>query len=113
MRVLNAELGQPSNSPADVLDFLPDKGIRLTDREREVFKLLIAQAPLAEIAERLDVSVSTARVHAHNIARKYGAAGIEDVIEHAQRARQHVEETRRPGRNARGAFTLGRVWHRE
>jgi LuxR family transcriptional regulator, maltose regulon positive regulatory protein len=45
----------------------------LTKREQEVFALLCQGMSNAEIAKRLVISVSTAKVHVHNIMRKLGA----------------------------------------
>ena len=44
--------------------------VRLTDREREVAKLLSRQCTNEEISEALDIAMGTAKAHVHNILRK-------------------------------------------
>ncbi len=46
---------------------------RLTNREREVFRMLLAGATDAEVSERLVIARTTASDHAKNILRKTGA----------------------------------------
>jgi DNA-binding CsgD family transcriptional regulator len=50
-----------------------DVDLALTPREREVWALLAGGCSNAEIAERLFISTSTAKVHVRNILRKLGA----------------------------------------
>jgi LuxR family transcriptional regulator, maltose regulon positive regulatory protein len=52
----------------------------LTRRELEVFRLVSEGLSNAEIAERLVVSHSTAKVHVHNIIKKLGARNRMDAI---------------------------------
>ena len=47
---------------------------RLTNREREVFRMLLAGATDADVSERLVIARSTASDHAKNILRKTGAS---------------------------------------
>jgi NarL family two-component system response regulator LiaR len=51
-----------------------DLGGDLTDREREVLRLIVDGKSNVEIAEELDVSLSTARFHVSTIIDKLGAA---------------------------------------
>lgn len=52
----------------------------LTKRELEVFRLVSEGLSNAEIAERLVVSRSTAKVHVHNILKKLGARNRMDAM---------------------------------
>lgn len=60
----------PAADPATA----PDGPELLTAREAEVFELLQAGRPNAEIAAALNVSVETVRTHARRIYRKLGVA---------------------------------------
>jgi NarL family two-component system response regulator LiaR len=50
-----------------------DRGVDLTEREREVLTLIVEGKSNAEIAEELAVSLSTARFHVSTILSKLGA----------------------------------------
>ena len=50
------------------------KGI-LTNREREVFELLIENKTTSEIAEELEISEKTVRNHISNAMQKLGVKG--------------------------------------
>jgi NarL family two-component system response regulator LiaR len=52
----------------------PSVGHDLTERQREVLALLVAGLSNAEIAERLTISLPTARFHVSTILSKLGAA---------------------------------------
>jgi two-component system response regulator NreC len=55
----------------------------LTDREREVFKLLADGLSVKEVATRLDVSVKTADVHKTNLMRKLDLHDRAELIKYA------------------------------
>jgi DNA-binding NarL/FixJ family response regulator len=61
---------QPAEEPADQL-----AGFGLTDREREVLRLLAAGRSNPEIARELFISPKTASVHVSNILAKLGVSG--------------------------------------
>src|SRR5262249_2723302 len=52
----------------------PGPSQHLTSREREVLRLLVAGLTNQEIADRLTVSLSTARLHVSNILAKLGVS---------------------------------------
>jgi DNA-binding CsgD family transcriptional regulator len=64
---------------------------RLTNREREVFRMLLAGATDSEVSERLAIARTTASDHAKNILRKTGASKrselFAEVIKYAGRPR--------------------------
>jgi len=55
----------------------------LTDREREVLKLVADGLSVKEIAARLGRTVKTAEVHKHNLARKLGLHRPADLVKYA------------------------------
>jgi DNA-binding CsgD family transcriptional regulator len=65
---LARRLGLPTVFPSE-----PRDQRRLTPRERDVIELLCAGLSNTEIAQRLFISSSTAKVHVHHILRKLGA----------------------------------------
>ena len=52
----------------------------LTNREREIFKLLIANYDRTEIAEKLKISEKTVRNHISNVIQKLGVKGRSQAI---------------------------------
>jgi DNA-binding NarL/FixJ family response regulator len=64
---------------------------RLTNREREVFRMLLAGATDGDVSERLVIARTTASDHAKNILRKTGANKRTElfakVIKYAERSR--------------------------
>ena len=64
------ESRQPVDEPVDQL-----AGFGLTDREREVLRLLAAGRSNPEIARELFISPKTASVHVSNILAKLGVGG--------------------------------------
>ncbi|HHZ17845.1 MAG TPA: helix-turn-helix transcriptional regulator [Acholeplasmataceae bacterium] len=52
----------------------------LTNREREIFKLLIANYDTTEIAEKLKISEKTVRNHISNVIQKLGVKGRSQAI---------------------------------
>jgi DNA-binding NarL/FixJ family response regulator len=72
---------------------------RLTPRETAVLELLSRGTPNKLIAYRLGISLSTAKVHVHNIIRKLHARNRTEVALVAQKSRhdhQGVQSTPRP-----------------
>jgi len=55
------------------------KGI-LTNREREVFLLLIKNNTTSEIAEQLNISEKTVRNHISNVIQKLGVKGRAQAV---------------------------------
>ena len=55
----------------------------LTDREREVLKLLADGLSSKDIAVRLDLSVKTVDVHKYNLMRKLGIRNRADLVKYA------------------------------
>ncbi|MCK9471463.1 MAG: helix-turn-helix transcriptional regulator [Bacilli bacterium] len=52
----------------------------LTKREREIFKLLIANYDTTEIADQLNISEKTVRNHISNVIQKLGVKGRSQAI---------------------------------
>ena len=55
------------------------KNLRLTKREEEVFRLLVEDCTYQEICDKLVVSMSTVKSHAHNIYDKAGCSRRSDL----------------------------------
>lgn len=58
----------------------PQYSARLTEREREVFELLVAGATNSQIADRLTVSETTVKSHVKHILRKLHVANRAEAI---------------------------------
>ena len=56
---------------------------RLSDREFEVFRLLVAGLGPTEIADQLHLSVKTVSTHKTRILGKMGAESIADLVRYA------------------------------
>lgn len=52
----------------------------LTNREREIFELLIQNYDTDEIAEKFDISSKTVRNHISNVIQKLGVKGRSQAI---------------------------------
>ena len=66
----------------------------LTEREREVMRLVIEGLPNKLIADALDISVRTVEVHR---ARVFDKMGVKSAVELANRLRDHGVEPPAPG----------------
>lgn len=55
----------------------------LSDREFEVFRMLVAGAAVSEIAARLNLSVKTVSTHKSNLMHKLGLANHTDLVRYA------------------------------
>jgi len=85
--------GERYLSPRAVETVLDDQGQRLargrtkydllTDREREVLKLLADGLSVKEVATRLERSVKTAEVHKYNMMRKLGVHDRAGLVKYA------------------------------
>jgi two-component system response regulator NreC len=85
--------GERYLSPRAMETVLDDQGQRLergrtkydllTDREREVLKLLADGLSVKEVASRLDRSVKTAEVHKYNLMRKLGVHDRAGLVKYA------------------------------
>jgi DNA-binding NarL/FixJ family response regulator len=58
---------------------------RLSDREFEVFRLLVAGLPSTDIASRLTLSVKTVSTHKSNLMGKMGLGNISDLVRYAMK----------------------------
>ncbi len=73
---------------ADLVVRLPDADapdLNLTARERDVLVLLAEGASNREVAQRLGISVHTAKFHVHSLLDKLDATGRTDAVAHAAR----------------------------
>ena len=53
---------------------------RLSRREKEILKLIIAEMTTAEIADKLHISFGTVETHRRNIMNKLGARNVVDMV---------------------------------
>jgi DNA-binding NarL/FixJ family response regulator len=67
-----------------VISELPD-GIELTDRERQIVRLICCDMSNAEIADKLKIKTSTVETHRQNIRHKLGVRGTAGVVLYAVR----------------------------
>lgn len=71
----------------------PDAEDKLTPRETAVLELLSRGTPNKLIAYRLGISLSTAKVHVHNIIRKLHARNRTEVALAAQKSRHYSHQS--------------------
>jgi DNA-binding NarL/FixJ family response regulator len=67
-----------------VISKLP-AGIELTDRERQIVRLICCDMSNAEIADKLKIKTSTVETHRQNIRHKLGVRGTAGVVLYAVR----------------------------
>jgi two-component system, NarL family, response regulator LiaR len=65
----------------------PKPGLNLTEREREVLKLMVDGLNNKQIAEKLTISLSTVKSHVSNILLKLGIASRTEAVTIALRSR--------------------------
>ena len=65
----------------------PAVGIELTDRERQVLLLVAQGLTNQQIADRLNITMTTARFHVSNILSKLGAANRTEAVRIATQAK--------------------------
>jgi DNA-binding CsgD family transcriptional regulator len=63
------------------------EGTQLTDRENEIFRLIGEGLSMTAIADKLSISVLTARTHRRNIISKLGISGSRLVVYAAEKGR--------------------------
>jgi DNA-binding NarL/FixJ family response regulator len=73
----NAALERARKGPERATD---EKGVLLTDREREVAVLLARSHSSKEVAARLNISAKTVENHRTNLMRKLGVHDVAGVI---------------------------------
>jgi FixJ family two-component response regulator len=56
---------------------------RLTEREAEVYWLLVGGAATKEVAAQLEISIRTAETHRGRVFDKFQARGLEDIVQSA------------------------------
>ncbi|MBQ4289489.1 MAG: helix-turn-helix transcriptional regulator [Clostridia bacterium] len=59
----------------------------LSQREREIMRLLLQKETTPMIADRLFVSESTVKFHVHNILQKTGCSSRKELYEHFEQDR--------------------------
>ncbi len=80
MPVLSPEVMAASLSPSSSPKMLFPLGGELTHREREVLDQMVSGQTNAEIASRMNISLSTVKNHVSSILEKMGAANRAEVI---------------------------------
>jgi DNA-binding NarL/FixJ family response regulator len=78
---------RPGNGVPERNTFATRNGrvMSLTQREREVLRLLAEGESNREVAERLSISAKTVETHRANVMRKLGAGSIVDLVHYAIR----------------------------
>jgi DNA-binding CsgD family transcriptional regulator len=77
-----------ADEPADLVVRAPDAAapdLNLTARERDVLALLAEGASNRQVAQRLGISVHTAKFHVGSLLDKLDATGRTDAVAHAAR----------------------------
>ncbi|BBZ65980.1 LuxR family transcriptional regulator [Mycolicibacterium insubricum] len=77
---LSAEQDRGLPFRADAQGFGRDARVELTEREVEVFELMVTGASNQEIADRLVITEGTVKSHVKHILRKYGAVNRAQAI---------------------------------
>lgn len=76
-------------SPKTITDeekkYIYAQSIHLTDREGEIFSLLIDDKNNQQISESLYISIGTVKTHIHNIFQKAGVAHRDELIQNYKR----------------------------
>lgn len=95
-RALEAVMdGEASYVPVDLMRWLADRAtapaaeatadtVHLTDREREILRLLARGMSNSEVAEALTISVNTVRTHLHSLAVKLEATSRAKIVANAR-----------------------------
>jgi DNA-binding CsgD family transcriptional regulator len=88
--LLLVQAGEPADAVLADAAPTPDRdgaagGFDLTPREREVLELLTEGASNRAIAQRLGISVHTAKFHVGRVIDKLDATGRTDAVAHAAR----------------------------
>ena len=68
------------------MNFMEEKTVNtiiLTNREKEIIKLIYDEYSNAEIAEELSISIHTVEAHRKNIFKKTGAKNIVGLVKYA------------------------------
>ena len=71
---------EPRQGGMDLVDSAQRKKPLLTNREREVFELLVKDKTTKEIAQLLFISEKTVRNHISNVIQKLGAKGRSQAV---------------------------------
>lgn len=58
----------------------PEMNTKLTDREMDVFRLIVDNMEMDAIANKLDISVATVNRHRENIKAKLGLKSVKEMI---------------------------------
>ena len=82
-----APQSRPGIAPpsSEILALVPPAALHLTDRQREVFRLLAEGCPTKTIARRMDLAVGTVKVHLAAIYRSLGASSRLEAVAKAHR----------------------------
>jgi DNA-binding CsgD family transcriptional regulator len=59
--------------------------IKLTEREKDILRLIVAEHDCKEIAEKLIISLHTVQTHRRNIFKKLKAKSIVSLVNYAHK----------------------------
>jgi len=74
-----------ASAPEDFNDTKPNTILHLTGREIEIIKLIANELSSVEIAEKLNIGITTVETHRRNLMHKLGVKSVVGVVKYALR----------------------------